>query len=210
MSLEVLNNMKKITKRNNTKFDFFTKGNEFAFEDGTEYVGIYWSRDGKSFSGKDGSDKTSKRIFPYAVNEGLPNRDELNVEAFIYEKLNTKVQISRKTQTPRTIYPSPSKKDYDKTFFSRFFIKRDNTGEITEVDEKQYKKIKNEAFYSGHEIDWKLSGPLNDITDRMTGAIIAHGVQSTNQRTLITAEKEFSGIIDFVTDAIKFAKITPY
>ena len=44
----------------------------------------------------------------------------------------------------------------------------------------------------------------------MTGAIIAHGVQSTNQRTLITAEKEFSGIIDFVTDAIKFAKITPY
>ena len=109
-------------------------------------------------------------------------------------------------KTPKTIFPTPTSKDYEKTFFARYFIKKDNTDEITEVDEKQYKDIKEQMFFSGLEMEWKLVGPEFDIID-YRGTITAHGVASTNQRAIAQSEKVFKNISLFISNTIQFAKI---
>lgn len=198
--------MKKITKRKNTTSGYYTKGGEFSLPNGIDYIGLFWKRGDLVFSGKGAKDKTTERIYPYAENPGVPNSMELNVELFNYEKLNSKIKGGRKQTTPAFIMPRPTQKDYEKTFFSRYFIKKDNTGEITEVNEDQFKKISKQYFYSGHELQWKLVGPLNDIID-FDGTIKAHGVFHTNQRTIIKSDKEFHGISNFIANLTQFANI---
>ena len=90
---------------------FFTKGGEFAFADGTDYVGLYWVKAGIFASGKGPKDKTAKRIYPYAENPEIPAHHELNVPAFQYEALNSKFKTKRNWKSPATYVPELTQKD---------------------------------------------------------------------------------------------------
>lgn len=201
--------MRKYTKRKIFKTNFFSKGGEFALPDGTDYTGLYWMNEQKGhfFSGKGPKDKTAKRIYPYAENPQVPAHHELNIPAFQYEKINSKFKAKRNLASPITYVPTPTDKDYSNTFFSRFFVKKVNTHEITEVSEKQHKKIKTQVFYAGYELEWKLMGPEKDVYDS-DGVLQAYGVFDTNQRTINKSELEFKGIRDYVTSYTRFAIIT--
>ena len=199
--------MRKYSKRKIMSSGFFTKGGEFAFADGTDYVGLYWVKAGIFASGKGPKDKTAKRIYPYAENPEIPAHHELNVPAFQYEALNSKFKTKRNWKSPATYVPELTQKDYDKSFFTRYFIKKVNTHEITEVSKKQHGKIKTQAFYAGYELEWKIIGPEKDVFDG-DGVLQLFGVYDTNQRTVNKAELEFRGIRDYVTNYTRFAIIT--
>ena len=99
----------------------------------------------------------------------------------------------------------PTNEDYTKGFYTRYFIKTKGSKSISEVNEETLgllgQKI-DDNLYVGFELDWKLTGPLNDI---FVGGIRQQaGVRDTNRRTLQRLEQEYIGITEKLQNLTQF------
>ena len=189
----------RISKRNSIKSaggnakglpQVYTKGGEFYNGDGSEYVGLLWSTEEKTYSGKSPEDKNSRRVYRKPPPSANPNYNQLNTPAYFYEKL--KENYSRKVPSIRTTLPQLTIKDINKGVMKRYFVKLSNTNEIIEISKKQHKALKSasepmKSFIKLHELVWKISGPMNDILGA-AGIILAPGIISTNERTINLSE----------------------
>jgi hypothetical protein len=98
----------------------------------------------------------------------------------------------------------------------RYFLRRRNLSsyeDIIEVDKAQFKLWKrpnsgiNEKLYDGLQMDWKLTGPLDDVIENLN---ISYGVQSTNFRMVQLKDQQFTGLRDFLTDYTELSIYSPY
>lgn len=179
-----------------------TIGNEWMLEDGTEYKGYYHKYiDGTVLTGAVFNKSESKKLIPYVNKVAQPNN-------LIYDKIK---RINKNFTVPQQRIPIPVMDDYEKGKITRYFIKRRNSAtyeDIFEVDKPQFKLLKQSKngidgnLYVGIEVEWKLTGPLNDLKD---GYNTTYGVVDTNQRVVFLKDREFSGLKNFLTDYIEFS-----
>ena len=89
---------------------------------------------------------------------------------------------------------------------TRYFIRTKNTKSIVEVTETTFGQIGakiSDVLYVGFELDWKISGNINDVYDNK-GIRKEAGVRDTNRRTLQRLEQEQIGITEKLGNLIQF------
>jgi len=141
------------------------------------------------------------------------SKKETSNSEITYDKL--KNRYLKQFETPKELFPSPTEKDYKFGSFIRYFIRKrnDSNSRILEIDSKQYKRMSfskngiDKNLYVSLEIEWKLTGPRNDIKS-LTGQIITFGIQDTNYRTLLFKEKEMFGISKKLSNTLEFSRIS--
>ena len=180
--------------------NLYTRGKEWMFENGVEYIGYYHRYlDGLVLTEPYYNMVKSEKIIPYSeIKRNQPN--------VIYDSISD-LQVSFNA-SPTNVYTLPTLDDYKKGFFKRYFVYRRNLRniytEFYEVNETQYKSWKtpkfgiDEILYNAFIIEWRLTGPLNDIMTN--GQIIEFGVHDTNKRLVYLNEKQFPGIVKILTD----------
>ena len=104
-----------------------------------------------------------------------------------------------------------SKLTYKKYSLKDFTLKNLYTGKITEASKLTYKKYSLKDFtlknlYSTIQLQWKLTGPLNDVVDS-DGTIIKTGIIQTNEKSMALHKKEFPEL-PLILPADDLAKIT--
>lgn len=186
--------------------NLFTSGKEWMYEDGTEYTGYYHRYiDGTRMSGAVYSRSESKKLIEFINVATQPDNA-------IYNTLKKKIVYT----TPTMYYPIPELEDYEAGKMPRYFLRRRNLSsyeDIIEVNKAQFKLWKrpnggiNEKLYDGLQMDWKLTGPLNDITENLN---IVYGVRSTNFRMVQLKDQLFTGLRDFLTDYTELSIYSPY
>jgi hypothetical protein len=100
----------------------------------------------------------------------------------------------------------PTQEDYEKGSYTRYFIKRKGTKNIVEVGEDELNNVGStisEVLFKGFQLDWKISGILNDKYDSK-GTRQESGVRDTNRRTLQRLEQDFLGISDKLKNLTQF------
>ena len=126
----------------------------------------------------------------------------------MYQRLIKKNGISDVAQQNGQVVNNtivPTQEDYEKGFYTRYFIKRKDSNIIAEVSEDKLGDIGekvSEVLYVGFELDWKLTGPLDDII--VDGVRQQAGVRDTNRRTLQRVEQEYIGITEKLQNLTQF------
>jgi hypothetical protein len=155
----------------------------------------------------------SKVLKAYVDNVSQP-------ELLVYRESVLKGQNSRTNVVynvqPKFAYSAPIEKDFVLGKYTRYFIRRRNyrsIEDIFEIDETQYNlwnRIKSgidETLYDAISIDWKLVGPLTDITEN--DIVMLPGVATTNERIVRTTAVSFLGLDKYVTNFIEFTTYSP-
>ena len=183
-----------------------TDGKEWMFEDGTEFKGFYHKYiDGTVLSGAVFHKTDSKKLIPYIDKVTQPN----NVE---YDALIKRPII----KSPYYIFPIPKLEDYEVGKITRYFIRRRNDvnpSNIMEIDKNQFLSWKKPTFgidnelYIATEVEWKLTGPRFD--DRSSVNII-YGVEDTNRRIVELKDDEYPGMKNFLTNHIELSIYSDY
>jgi hypothetical protein len=183
-----------------------TDGKEWMFEDGTEFKGFYHKYiDGTVLSGAVFHKTDSKKLIPYIDKVTQPN----NVE---YDALIKRPII----KSPYYIFPIPKLEDYEVGKITRYFIRRRNDvnpSNIMEIDKDQFLSWKKPNFgidstlYIATEVEWKLTGPRFD--DRSSVNII-YGVEDTNRRIVELKDDEYPGMKNFLTNHIELSIHSDY
>lgn len=186
--------------------NLFTKGKEWMFEDGTEFIGYYHKYiDGNVKSGAVFSNTESKKLITYIDKVNQPDN-------YIYNSIKTPI----KSIPPIIKYTFPTIDDFNVGKITRYFIKRRNYStfqDIFEIDKNQYKLWKfksggiDSALYNAIELDWKLTGPLNDVTE---GNVVVSGVYDTNLRIVMLKDNIFTGLKNYLTDYTELSIYSPY
>lgn len=110
---------------------------------------------------------------------------------------------------PALFEPEPTVNDYRNGFITRYFARATNGSQkITEIDEIQFRSYNtlgrglNAKIYEVFSINWKISGPRNDI---YKGKIpVRNGVEDTNSNILELTEESYAGISDYLDDPLEF------
>jgi len=172
----------------------YTNGKEWMLEDGTEYVGDYHTYySGEVYTRSSYLRNVSKKLIPY-----INLSEESKKTTFEYDLLK-KASPEPFTFSEYSKIP-PTEKDYTNGFFFRYFAKRHFSNIISEVDSNTFSNLKDE-YYVSVKLPWKLTGPRNDINTES-------GVYDTNQRLVLLAEKDITGIRNYVTDYTEYARIS--
>lgn len=103
-----------------------------------------------------------------------------------YKKLKT---VFVNTNLPKTFFPKPKQSDYDNGVITRYFVQlRDTPGSpIFEVNNEIFFKFNNSNFYKGVQINWRISGNLED--EYTTQGALVPSVVNSNKRSIMEAEK---------------------
>lgn len=159
----------------------YTSGSEFLIKSTLVfYKGDYYAtNDGKFFSGKEYSPSTQQLV---------PVSDNI-------QKVNEKESYGFH-------YAMPSEDDYSNGSFTRYTIKRVNSGfeTILEVDQTEYERAMKDPLYSAVKFSWKITGPLYTTPEGIPGIV------NTNQKTLENLEKTIPGISNYFTNLAQYAK----
>jgi hypothetical protein len=82
---------------------------------------------------------------------------------------------------------APSPEEYENGYITRFFAKKINENVIMEIDFESYSRI-NTALYKGVQIEWKITGPRNNIM--LNGRFDKAGVTEQNTFEIDRIKKE--------------------
>jgi hypothetical protein len=181
--------------------NLYTKGKEWMFENGTEYIGYYHSyTDGLVLSEPYYHSIRSEKLIPYSE---IRKQESTVIYDSIKDTTNRAPAFA-----PVPVYTLPTTDDYAHGFFKRYFIYRKNLKniylEFYEVNDIQYKLWQkpnagiDEKLYDGFIIDWKLTGPLHDIKEN--NDIKEFGVHDTNKRLVYLNERKYPMISKILTD----------
>jgi dTDP-4-dehydrorhamnose reductase len=158
-----------------------TSGREFLVKKTKKpYTGDYYiTNDGKLFSGKE-----------YTVNtqELIP--------------IVQKIIVKNEKESYGFHYAMPSEDDYSKGSFTRYTIKRVNSGfeTILEVDQTEYERAAKDPLYTAVKFSWKITGTRYTTPEGIPGIV------NTNQKTLENLEKTIPGISNYFTNLAQYAK----
>jgi hypothetical protein len=157
--------------------EFLVKGSSFP------YTGDYYiTNDGKIFSGKEYTSTTKELV----RSGGAP-------------------PISNRLKAYEFHYAQPTQDDYNKGFFTRYVIKRVNSGfeTIIEVSKEEYDRSSRDPLYIGSSFTWKITGPLYDDLSNPNAPV--YGIYNTNDRTVKELDKKIKGAKDYFTNLTQYA-----
>ena len=192
----------KIHRKDKTVNNLHTKGGEyqvFNVDDKTQapnyYIGPYHLKGKMAYIGSE--PRTGARKLRKVVKDR---------NVFTYNKLNT--TYAKKFGGVINSPPTILQQDEDKGFFSRYFAKKLNTGEIIEINKVTYKDVSKDKsphhkLYSTVEVEWKISGPIFNILYKQQ--IIEHGIVDTNMKTISLLNQTMPGITEYLSDALEYA-----
>jgi hypothetical protein len=180
--------------KNLIKESLFSKGELFL--DNKQYIGPY-------------NVKADGSYYTLAIYIDGKSKELKTRKVSLYQQLLTKtggVDVSKMNGQVVGNTIVPSQEEYDKGFYTRHFIKTKGTKNIAEVTELDFGKIGSkisDILYVGFQLDWKITGPLNDVFDS-DGVRQESGVRDTNRRTLERLEQEYVGILDKLQNFTQF------
>lgn len=164
--------------------NLYTPGYEFIEKDtGKFYTGDYFSTtDGKYFTGKTIS---------------------INSKELLYTNKSEKSTVVSGFTNDAVI---PTESDYEKGSFTRYVIKRVNSGSesILEVSEENFEKSKKNPLYNQVQFVWHITGPLYDDFSNMSYPI--QGVVSKNMETIQSLEHKLPGLSEVFNNYSQFYK----
>ena len=162
----------------------YTEGKEWMFEDGTEYIGDYHKYiTGEVYTKSSYIKDVSEELIPYVDLSAFDNKMKFDYDNIV----ETKVEDFKPAKYEKTM---PNQKDYDRGYYSRYYVKRHFDNIITEVSKDTYNKVQD-VHYVKLELAWKLRDD----------AVIV------NQRQVRTAEKDIEGISNYITNYSEFVKV---
>jgi hypothetical protein len=164
--------------------------------DNKSYVGPYNIR-------ADGSKYTLSKYIE-TKSKLLKSSHETHYQRLL--KITGGVDVSLKNKPVVGGVAIPVQEDYEKGVYTRYFIKRKDTKIIVEVDELEFGNLGtliSEILFVGYQLDWKITGPLNDRFDN-NGIRQEAGVMDTNRRTLQRIEQEYIGITEKLQNFTQF------
>jgi hypothetical protein len=183
---------------------------QFTTTDGNPYSGPYYKTfDGKSFTGKNPYDGISRPLIPITQPKDLNPLLSYDQNSVTYRKLNS---INTTLIDPTPFTPTPTEADYQAGKITRYLARQRNGTQfkIMEVSKQTFDDMQNRrnganfALWKTISIFWQISGPLRD--ERVDNIKTRAGIIDTNQRILDTAEKNFIGIKQYLSDLKQFSR----
>lgn len=155
----------------------FLKGN------GQNYVGPYHELyNGETYTGS----------FPSADSERIyRDEDEPALDPKVEDKFFTE-------QT----FPEPE--DYDRGFFTRYFLKDLRNGKLVETTKNTYGKKTEESYILGTTLKWILTKPVKDIFNQ---GFLYKGAITRNKENTLKASLIMKGLTDFIVKYDKFVNV---
>jgi hypothetical protein len=173
--------------------NLYTSGSEWMFEDNTEYVGLYHRYiTNEVYTGETWNAKLSQKLVPYK---------NINATNVIYNSLK---RLNINFKEPYAVIVSPTADDMKRGSFSRYFFKKINDSQITEIDKTQFELYPDKidpVMYDAIYIDWEISG---ELTDTYINGVFNRGVITKNRLTTIAAEQRLPGMITVLTNYSEF------
>ena len=107
----------------------------------------------------------------------------------------------------QTFVPNPNETDYKKGYITRYFIRKsnDNNSQIYEISSKNYSKYSTNPLYSSVKLDWRISGPITETKDTLTG-LMDKGVRTSNLISVKIASEKISNIKMYLPNLLQFYK----
>lgn len=197
--------------------DLVSNGLNMVNNDGTPYIGKYYSTyDGSFFSGPNPKVGPNERLFVRDTYLNSPALQSSKVSNFVANNIakNTGEDAYRIPGKPNSYFPKPKESDYTKGYFVRYFTKRVNErGFVIEISKQEYQSIIDGtadydiSMYQVEKILWKLTGPLKSFRESQYNVI--PGIVDTNERLTEAANKNMVGMKDFIGgEYAKFARPT--
>lgn len=129
----------------------------------------------------------------------------------IADYISTKGSAEKASGTghPKEFTPEPTDQDYLDGFITRYFaVQKRKPRKIIEISKRQFethdklfKGLSNE-LYDVFTIDWKITGPKNDIIKN--GIPVRNGVEDSNRRRVELEEEDWSGLSEVLNDPLEF------
>jgi hypothetical protein len=168
--------------------DLYTFGKEWQLQNGAEYIGLYhkYTSTGETYTNPVWNISVSKQLFKY--------QSTVNEKTVPYKKLKPNLNVNY--IVPTEIYPEPTNEDIARTYFIRYFIKKQNESEIIEIDKIQYDlwvdiKI-DPIMYTAVSFKWYIAGPADT---KINSGITIEGVNDKNKKTIQIANRTIPGIV---------------
>tara|TARA_R110000765_G_scaffold164718_3_gene269776 strand:+ start:1893 stop:2513 length:621 start_codon:yes stop_codon:yes gene_type:complete len=101
----------------------------------------------------------------------------------------------------------PAKRDYEADKFYRYFLQT-NKAKIVELSKQTFdtKSKKKRPYEKLSKLEWKLQGPVNDIT--VKGNLFT-GARNVNKNAVMELDKTVKGLKEVVVDYAEFVTPTP-
>ena len=159
----------------------YTNGEKFTTPDGKYYTGWYVETfRGEFLSGKAPSD-TSIILSEENTSEG---------SYLVSYKFANDIVI-------------PTKEDYNKGYFHRYFVQDRRSKGIIECSIDKYKYFTARNYILGVEVKWILQGPAENINK---GLYIYFGAASKNEEAIKEAELTIKGLSSLIKSYSEFVK----
>jgi len=125
------------------------------------------------------------------------------IEIEKYKKLNN---LSIKNKPPKAYFPNPTQHDYNIGFVKRYFTQRRGTSgsPIFEINADVYSDYSNTTYWNGVEINWKITGNLED--KYMDNGTYIPSVKTINRLAIIEAAKKLPDIELYLVNLTQFHK----
>ena len=179
--------------KNLVKENLFSKGELFL--ENVEYIGPYNVK-------ADGTYYTLAKFITGKSKQLSTKKSTLYQDLL---KITGGIDVSEKNGRVVDNTILPTNEDYTKGFYTRYFIKTKGSKTISEVNKETLGSLGDKIddnLYVGFELDWKLTGPLDDVI--VDGVRQQAGVRDTNRRTLQRLEQEYIGISDKLKNLTQF------
>ena len=183
----------------------YTYGQRFLLSDNKFYIGAYHKdKFGNWWTGENHTPSSIRLTEFLAVVPNDPSYITTNLK--FKDRFNTKLNNNSYSNE----FIQPTEDDYIKGYFTRYIAKNNASSTLTfiEVTKSTYDNmLKDQSpFYSIVALLWKLTGPVNDqFEDNIR---IKSGIKDTNLRSIQQAEKTLKDLSLYLTDPLKFARIT--
>jgi len=156
-----------------------TFGDEIESSNGVDYIGKYIElADGRIFEG----DSLSN------VKGRLSRKEKVNLKAI---------------ERPFNDYLGPTVLDYKVGLFTRYFIRDNRDGKITEVGLRQFKEKRRLNYVKSGKIEWIIQGPAEN---KLINDIPFIGAEERNKKTVLEFNKELRGIKSFIKNYKEFVR----
>jgi hypothetical protein len=186
---------------------------QFITADGKSYSGPYYTTfDGKTFTGKNPNDGTSRPLLPTPKTQDLNPNLSYSQDAVKFRTLSTNAPATLIDPTPYT--PVPTVLDYKAGKITRYIARQRNGTQfkVMEISKQTHENLinlrggANSSLWKSVAIFWQISGPLRN--EKINNITTRAGIIDTNQRILDTTEKNFIGIKQYLSDLQQFAKVS--
>tara|TARA_R110002153_G_scaffold24034_1_gene77060 strand:- start:495 stop:1118 length:624 start_codon:yes stop_codon:yes gene_type:complete len=175
--------------------NLYAFNNELMYSNGVEYIGLYHKyTTGEIYSQPSWNRNTSRKLITY---------ENLNTDRYKYKQLNPDINVTFQSLILKPV--SITSSDISRGFVIRYFIQKQNSKNIIEIDQSQFDKWKasqiDNIMYNAIKLPWYISGQK---TDSSNGPVKLLGVVTKNLNQIKLATKRMPGISSKLSNPLEY------